>query len=471
MRKLTILFLLFYSFTIAQNKQVLYGFLEIPQSLLLNPGGNVDYKWHFGIPVLSQIHASFGSSELSVNDLFADDGRPFNDKLRDAIFNQSSADFFAINQQLEIFSGGFAIGNNFEKNGYLSFGFYQETDVIIYFPRDLAIFAFEGNQSNINRVFDLGDLNLRGELISVFHVGYNRKVNKKFTYGFRSKIYSSVFSFNSTNNRGSFITRPSQDNFFDHIFDLDLELQTSGVLSLLEDENSDAIEDISILRQRLLFGGNLGLGFDVGFTYQFSDQLSVDGSFQDIGFISHSKDVENYAVNGNFVFDGINPLFPDRTDGDSADDFVDGVVEDFDNLFELDTTSTNFITLRPIKFNSSVNYAFGKKLGDECNCYNNDEGYLNALGVQLYGIARPVRPQFALTAYYYRRLFEGLRAKATYTIDSFSFSNLGLGISSHIGSFNFYIIADNLLAYQNLARAQSVSLQFGFNLIFNHNEN
>ena len=37
---------------ISQNKQILYGFEEIPQSLLLNPGAKVLQKRHYGIPFL-----------------------------------------------------------------------------------------------------------------------------------------------------------------------------------------------------------------------------------------------------------------------------------------------------------------------------------------------------------------------------------------------------------------------------------
>ena len=90
--------------------------------------------------------------------------------------------------------------------------------------------------------------------------------------------------------------------------------------------------------------------------------------------------------------------------------------------------------------------------------------------MQLYVISRPKQPQLALTAYYYRRLFKGLRAKATYTLDSYSLHNIGLGLSAHLGGANFYIMADNFLQYQNIYNAQSVSLQLGFNYIFNTNE-
>ena len=70
--------------------------------------------------------------------------------------------------------------------------------------------------------------------------------------------------------------------------------------------------------------------------------------------------------------------------------------------------------------------------------------------------------QFNLTKY--RCSF--LAAKATYTVDSYSYSNVGLGLATDIGKFNFYIAADNLLRYGNLAKAKSVSLQLGFNIKF-----
>ena len=73
MRKvLTCLFALWAIMSIAQNKQLLYGVEEIPQSLLLNPGGkiSVTQKYHFGIPFFSQIHINGGSSGVSVFDIF-----------------------------------------------------------------------------------------------------------------------------------------------------------------------------------------------------------------------------------------------------------------------------------------------------------------------------------------------------------------------------------------------------------------
>lgn len=470
MNRIGLIILFISCLSYSQNKQVLYGFQEIPQSLIINPGSNIDNEWYIGIPLLSHIHANFGSSGVSVYDVFADDGRDFNQKLRTAINGMKNNDFFAVNQQLEIFSGGFSLGESIEKNEYISFGMYQETDVFIYFPKDYAILALEGNQNNINKVFDLSDLNVSGELISVLHLGYNKKMNEKLTYGLRGKIYSSVLNFSATKNDGTFVTRNGSENFYDHIFDLDLALKTSGAKSLLDDDNSDASNDVGTLMKRLLFSGNIGVGLDLGFTYRLSEQLTLDASIQDIGFIWHSKDIENYILDGELVFDGINPIFPETGVGQSAEDYWEGVADNFEELFDPTETTTAYTTWRPIKLNAAIRYSFGKKVSEECDCTVADDGYLNAVGAQLFAVNRPRQPQLALTAYYYKRLLEQLRFKATYTVDTFSFNNIGLGVSGHFGKMNVYAMVDNLLEFQNLAKAQSVSLQLGFNLILDTNE-
>ncbi len=470
MKKISIIILLFSCFVYGQNKQLLYNFTDIPQSLLSNPGAEVNYKWHVGIPLLSHIHANAGASGTSVYDLFADNGIDFNEKLRRVVYSMNKNDFFTVNQQLEIFSGGFAIGPSYEKNKYLSFGLYQEMDLHLYFPKDYAVLAYEGNRDNIGRVFDLSDLNAKGELISVLHVGLTTKLNKKWTYGFRGKIYSSLLNFKSTNNKGSFVTQEGTNNFYYHTFDLDLAFQTSGFASLVDLENEGQNDwngkAIKELRKRVLFGGNLGLGLDVGFTYHPKEQWTVTGSIQDLGFIHHTKDVETYTLKGEYTFEGVNPLFPNNGSGQTADEYWQEIEDTFDDLFELDTITKNYTSWRSPKLNGSVSYKYGKKVLKECNCTAEDGDYLNEVGLQIYAIGRPRRPQTAVTAFYYRRLFSFLSGKVTYTADTFSKTNIGLGISSHIGNVNFYIMADNLLEYQNLAKANYASVQLGFNYIF-----
>ena len=92
--------------------------------------------------------------------------------------------------------------------------------------------------------------------------------------------------------------------------------------------------------------------------------------------------------------------------------------------------------------------------------------YLNSVGAQLFAMTTPRMPLMALTAYYRRQIFNSLEIKATYTLDSFSARNIGLGVSTTIGKVNFYLMADNLLEYSDVSKANSLSFQLGLNVIF-----
>lgn len=452
-----------------QNKELMYDFNDIPQTLNQNPGALVNFNKHFGIPLLSQFHFNFGSSGVSAYDIFKDDGVNINTKIRNAIFSLSNRDYFTLNQQLEVINGGWRK----DENTYFSYGIYEEVDMIAYFPKDLALLLWEGNANYIGRPFSLEDVSFKGELLSVFHFGINKRLSKKLTVGARAKVYSSIANVNSTNNSGTFTTRESRtgDNVYEHEFQfLDGIVQTSGVASLLGDDNSDVSQDIKTLRKRILFGGNLGLGVDVGFTYQPKDQHVITGSLLDLGAIFHTKDVESYHLNGSYRTEGLNLVFPQLIDANGTTPYWQNLEDEFDENIKIDTLKRNYVTWRSTKLNASYRYNFGKPNGQDCDCYAGSKPYLNGVGLQLFSIFRPRRPQFAVSAFYYRRLFDFLKLKATYTVDDFSYHNIGLGASLHIGNFNMYLMGNNLSQLQNVSRAQSVSLQLGMNLIFDSND-
>ena len=83
---LTCIFMFWVIIFHAQNKQVLYGLKEVPQSMLVNPGSIIDFDKHFGIPLLSHIHFNGGSSGVSVHDIFQDTGGDINERIRSKIF-------------------------------------------------------------------------------------------------------------------------------------------------------------------------------------------------------------------------------------------------------------------------------------------------------------------------------------------------------------------------------------------------
>ena len=453
-----------------QNKQFLYGLDEVPQSLIINPATEVDFKWYSGVPILSGIYAQIGSSALAVGDIFGVDGVDFNDKFREQVINGlSNRDEFSGTQQIEFINIGF---RSKDPSVFYSMGMYLETDFIQYWPKDYGLLAFEGNVDRLNQEFNLGDLNTRIEATNVFHLGVNKRVNRKLTIGARGKIYSGILNVNSTENKGFFVTREGQNNRFSNTIDVDLKWRTSGLNDLrIVEENGSLAKTIV---KRGLLGGDLGLGVDLGFTYRFNDQTVFSASVLDVGFIYHSNDTKNYTLNGTTTVEGIEVIFPEAL-FNSNRNFWQNLVDEIEELVPFEENDNNYITFRPTKLNASLSYGFGRRLKnhgeDNCDCNILSTAntvyprYLNSLGAQLYVINRPLGPQAALTAFYLKRLGRTLSIKSTYTVNKYSFANIGLGATFQSGPVNFYLMADNLFAYQNLANAQYASLQLGLNII------
>ena len=468
---ITCVFMFWIVSLLSQNKEVLYGLEETPQAMLLNPGSRISYEYHFGVPLLSHIHVNGGSSGVSVYDIFQESSVDINTRISNKIFELENTDFFTATQQLEILN----VGWKNKKDYYFSGGIYQEFDFVLYFPKDLAILAWEGNANYIGKEFDLGEINASGDLLTVYHFGVNKKINKKITVGARAKLYSSMLSFSSTSNSGTFVTIPSEsgDNIYEHIVrNATINVNTSGITSLSDLDTRTQV--INKLLGRAFFGGNLGIGVDLGTTYEINEKWTASASILDLGAIFHKKNVESYQVSGEYNLDGIELLFPPLGNGDSSLPYYEDLIDDIGAAFTVDTIYNSYIQMRPVKMYASVKYNFGQAIGGDktCNCLKMGENqkYNQSIGFQYFSIIRPKGPQIAATLFYYHRLSDYFSVKATYSADSYSYSNVGLGLITNIKMVNFYIVADNLQWYSNLAKAKSVSLQFGFNIIIDKNE-
>lgn len=454
MKKWSVVISLFISIiSTAQNKQLLYEFDQLPQTLLLNPGTKVSQSWHVGIPFLSGFSSHIGSSDLNVYDIYADDGISINDKIQKLVYDLRSNDFATIHQQEEIITIGIKLKN---RKDFLSIGYYQEFDAIAYYPKDLAILYYEGN-TNLDKRYSLKDVNIKADLLGVLHAGISRKIEEDLQIGARIKIYSGIFNMQTHQNKGVYYTTNGAVNEYAYVLaGVNATFETSGVFL----PNGTEV-DASYLQKKLLLGGNLGLGFDVGFTYHPQKQWTLSGSILDVGFINNKQNNRVYKAQGDFRFEGIELDF----DPNFAGDYWEELKDELEDELDYTKSSASYISWRSVKINAQLKYEFGEDRYKDCFDTDLDEAYFNAVGAHLYTIFRPVAPQLAATVFYERKISDGFRAKVTYTVDSYSFTNIGLGVSAKIGVFNIYGMADHLLGYQNLAKTNAVSFQLGMNII------
>ena len=115
------------------QQELLFSFAESPQTLLLNPGAETNFSYHYGIPYLNNLQVSAGATSFSLADLFLDDGGGFTDKVKSVVNSSNADDFLNVNLRNDLLFGGI----RYDRRTYISFGFYQEADFIFYLPKDI----------------------------------------------------------------------------------------------------------------------------------------------------------------------------------------------------------------------------------------------------------------------------------------------------------------------------------------------
>lgn len=435
-----------------QNKHLLYNQTHNPQSLMLNPGAAyLKTEFHVGIPALSNVYASIGNTELTADHLFNEND--FNANVAATIQGTSSRDFGAFNQKLDLIHIGWR-----SKQRYYSAGVYQELDVVSNFPKDLIELAYFGNAGQ-NRSYDLGQINFRANLQTVFHFGINKQVNNKLHLGARAKLYTSSINLKSVRNTGFFTSRQNENGLIldQRITNLNLRLDSAGI------ENADELTPSTIG-----FGSNYGLGLDLGMSYYLNDKLEFTASLLDLGFIQFSQDTRNVVVQGFYEYEGLNIQFPNFAQDDDLITYYENLGNEIELKLPTETTSDAYVYVQPAKLNLGLSYNFGKR-SSLCRCSLKPEmrNYGNqTIGLHAFSMISAGNLFYSLNAMYERRLWNAFYTKLSLGIDQFNRLNYGGGLALDIWKVNLFINLDRLNHLTNIYNAKAFAFQFGLNLKF-----
>jgi len=442
---------------LSQNTVNYYDFAGLPQSLLVNPSYNMGRSIHVGIPLLNNINFDLGSSGLTVYDIFADNKISINEKLKKAIYTTSNHEAFLVNQKLDIIN----IGYKLDPSTYLSFGLYQELDLYSSFPKSLLELFYEGT-SELGKKYYIKGNAMQADLLGVYHIGLQKEVSRKLSLGGRVKLYSGLMNAKSTQNTGYLFTDVGTDNLYVHGFnDLNIDLKTSGVFDYKT--KKPVTERIA---QRLLFAGNKGLGVDLGATYKLDANTTLSASIIDLGFLYNSSNVNNYNISGDFETEGIGLVY----DPNNPIDYWQDLTHDFKAKLKAEHTNNSYISWRPTQLTTAIQYSFGKKKRFECSAdrkliVNKNTSQKNIIGGLLRAQKRPGTVLYGASVYYQRNFADILSTRLSYTVDKFSYTNLGLSASLQVWKLNLFAGVNNLIGLKDLGKTNSLSAQFGLNVI------
>jgi len=454
MKKIVLLIFLISAISLKSQQKLAFSFAESPQTLLLNPGAETNFRSHYGIPMLSNFSFDLGITGFTLNDLFSNDSRAFKTRFEAVLNKINSTDYVSFNTQVEVLNVGFRL----DKKTYLSFGFYEELDFISYMPKDFIELFYYGNQPFLNRSFSLSQVSMKGDFLGVLHAGISKKINEKLNVGARVKIYSSSINIESLNNSGTYTSSTSNENIIrQSLNNLNGQIRTSGIV----DSDDEFIDSPGEYFSKTFLGSNMGLGLDFGLTYHFTSQLEFTASLIDIGFIRHSKNTKNFNIDGNYVLDGLNFEY----DASSLSNYWQQVEQDFRDKVITEETQEGYTSWRPMKINAALKYSFGEKRGKSCYSKTHKQYYYNAIGFQIHNIMRPIKPQFSFTSFYEASLSKKIHTKFTHTINDYSSIIFGAATSLQLGKLSVFGGLDNLLGVADVSSGNSVAFNFGFNIV------
>jgi len=387
-------------------------------------------------------------------DLFGDNDISFDYKLKSVINQMSENDIFLVNQKSDIFSMGYQL----DSGDYLSFGIYQEFDFFSNFPKEIATLFFEGT-SNIGKRYEINNFKMQAELLGVYHIGLQKKIDRDLNIGGRLKLYSAGFNVKSTKNYGYAYTDIGTDGLYRHGFsNVKSEVQTSGLI----DVDNETINTAKFLEQMFITGGK-GLGLDFGVTYDINEELNISSSLTDLGFL-YNFNTHNYQMHGEFKTEGINLLF----NPNEPLDYWEELDAEFDENLKIEVIEESYISWRPVMLATALRYSFGTNRGGECNYFaethrrSSSESWAGAL---LRVQKRPGTALLGGSVYYERNYNEKFQARVTYTADTFNYTNIGLATSLQIGNFNIFGGVNDIIGLTQLEKANAASVQIGMHIL------
>lgn len=457
----------------AQNSQVMY-YMNLPQNHFLNPALRPTNSLYIGLPILSGINLNINNNFVNFPDVFIK-GQPkdsiitflhpdynvdkFLAKIRDKNFLEPES-------IVQLLGVGFSIG----EDGYLFLDINERIDGNIVLPGDLFKLALKGNEGFAGSKIDLSSLRGDMKYYREFGIGFSKKFTDKLRIGIKGKLLFGIAGA-SINNKSLGIT---VNDDYSHTLDANLIVNISGPVNVYMDSKHN-IDSIAFDDNRFKTSGgtaefisgkkNLGLGLDIGATYDLTDRIVVSAAITDIGFIRWKKDVTNLKANNQFEFSGLNML--DVLNGTKTIDEVgQDMLDSLKNAFVVTNSKAPFTTYLPFGFSLGGSYNVTKQFSVGLLSYS------RIIGKQL---------REALTLSANINLGNALSTTLSYTAENHQYDNLGAGLAFRVGIAQFYLVTDRIPIMWNKikdkkntiilpANWNTINLRLGMNLVFGNGQ-
>ena len=430
----------------AQNSQVLY-YMNLPQKHMLNPALRPSNSLYIGLPAISGINININNNFVNFSDVFmkGQTGDSVISVLHPSYdidkFLSKISDKNSIEPEVTVqtFGLGFSAG----KDLYIFLDINEKVHGNTVIPKDIFSLALKGNENFVGSKIDLSSLRADMTYYREIGLGFSKNFTNKLRIGAKAKLLFGIATASVDNNALDIAVGSD----YSHTINADLAFNLSGpfivtkngtkVQSIKFDDSK--FDNTSGIIDFLMGTKNVGLGLDLGATYEITNKLVASAAITDLGFIKWKGDVKNLIARSEFKFSGLNMV--DVINGSKTmDQLGQEMIDSLKDSFNVSDTEVPFTTFLP----------FGVSLGGSYNL-------TKSFSVGFLSYTRKIGKQLKESATLSANVNFGnaFSTSLSYTAANHQYDNLGFGLAFRPGIFQFYMLTDMIPVTWNKIKTDS----------------
>ncbi len=418
----------------AQNGMILYPMADLPQRNKLNPALPYYGKGAVSIPFISSPHVALSNSAFAYSDFIRSDGDSLYMDPGNIVGKMDDRNLLHAVAETNVFGFSLKLGP-----GSFSFEVTEKASLFLSYSKEMMEFIWKGNAASLGETTEL-ELDLDFTHRRDYALGYALRVNRDLFLGARLKY---IYGMENAHAGRAYASLETDANTFALTATTSVAIHTSG----LESNTFDEFDMNEYLWER----DNKGWGVDFGFQYFVSDRLGISASVLDIGKInwrSHVLSYEGITSDGEFTYAGVD--VEDFFAGNNgASDVFEEVLDSLESAFDITENENAYQTSLPTQAYFGVSYAANPG---------------NTFHVLAHTVRFDDRTYADFSLSYTKRLGKWFSISPGLTLLNGNL-NPGLGAVLSLGSFQFYLVSDNLPGVVYPQRSRNIDARAGINFV------
>jgi Family of unknown function (DUF5723) len=382
------------------------------------------------------------SGTLSYNDLFRDDNGTRVFDFGQIIEKLDPVNEVSYRQRIETASVGFRLPG--PGKSAITLGHAIRLNSNITYTKELAQLFWEGNAQFIGQTIQVAP-STRTHDWHELSVGFSRSFGK-LRVGAKVKYLAGISAFitDPQANKMSIYTNP---DIYQLEMSTDYGFHSAGIISAI-DTSGLGFDVVTGEFQNGFSGANSGLAFDLGFTYDITDKLTVHASAIDLGASMRWEAANYFHSKADYAYNGVTIPGSDIINGEGDLNFSDKL-DTLNDIFQFSKITTNFSTAVPSRFFVGANYAITKRLQVATSLFH-EQG--NAENKTSFGVSAHFMP--------IKLIGIGLM----YAVNDQSVTNIGAQLSLNPGPISFFVASDNLGGVFSPLKSPRVNVRTGLSI-------